>query len=288
MTEFQLATAVSELAPGRFAAEIDGAWNTPVGPNGGYMAALAVRAFEAGMNGSGERRLRSITCHYLRSPARGPIEFDVEQVRSGRRFSSGRLTASQDGKVALLALATFGVPELDGVMSWTVPMPDVLPAPAWDAGTADPAEYRPADGLWVTQNQGPATLPQRLRFAPRLGRPPFAQASVRDGGPITGGWLTVSERQPIDSAYVALCVDAWWPPAWEVLTAPAAMSTLDLTIHIRANIPPGGLAHEPVFGRYVSRAALDGLIDEDADLFLPDGTLLAQSRQLALFAPLNP
>jgi hypothetical protein len=66
------------------------------------------------------------------------------------------------------------------------------------------------------------------------------------------------------------------------------MSTLDLTIHIRANIPHGGLPHEPVFGRYVSRAALHGLIDEDAELFLPDGTLLAQSRQLALFTPLNP
>jgi hypothetical protein len=43
-----------------------------------------------------------------------------------------------------------------------------------------------------------------------------------------------------------------------------------------------------VFGRYLSRSAIDGLIDEDGQVFLPDGTLLAQSRQLALFTPFNP
>ena len=286
MTAFQRATAIREVGPGRFVGEVDGGWSTPIGPNGGYVAALGVRAFESGMNGSGERRLRSVTLHYLRSPALGSLEFEVETVRSGRRFSSGRLTTRQEGKVVLLAMATFGVPALEGVTSWSPPIPDVLPAPAWDAGSADPSEYRPQDALWVAAHGGPATLPHQLRLAPRLGRPPFSRAPVRDGGPLTGGWLSLAERQSIDSAYVALCLDAWWPAAWEVLTTPATMATLDLTIHIRADIPPDGLSHQPVFGRYVSRAALDGLIDEDADLFLPDGTLLAQSRQLALFTPL--
>jgi hypothetical protein len=288
MTEFQRATAIRALATGRFAAEIDGRWNTPIGPNGGYVAALAVSALEAGMNPDGGRRLRSVTLHYLRSPARGAIEFEVETVRSGRRFASGRLTAHQNGKAVLLAVATFGVPGLEGVMEWTPAMPEALPAPAWEAGSVAPSDYRPREGLWVAAADGPATLPHRLRLAPRLGRPPFTKAPVPDGGPLSGGWLTLAERQPIDSAYVALCVDAWWPPAWEVLTTPATMATLDLTIHIRAEIPPAGIEHQPIFGRYLSRAALGGLIEEDADLFLPDGTLLAQSRQLALFTPFDP
>jgi acyl-CoA thioesterase len=288
MTEFQRATAVQALAPGRFTSAIDGGWGTPIGPNGGYVAALAVRALEAGINPTGKRRLRSVTLHYLRSPAIGPIELAVELVRSGRRFATGRLSATQDGKEVLAALATFGVSDLDGVMSWSYPMPDVLPAPAFDAGAQEPADYRPEDGLWVAPTEGPATLPQRLRLAPRLGHPPFAQVPVRNGGPLSGGWLTLAEPQSIDSAYVALIVDAWWPPAWEVLTEPATMATLDLTIHIRANIPPRGLPHQPLFGRYVSRAAVDGLIDEDGDVFMADGTLLAQSRQLALFTPFSP
>ena len=288
MTEFQLATAVEEVAAGRFAGSIDPAWSTPIGPNGGYVAALGVRALEAGVNPSRQRRLRSVTLHYLRSPAVGPIELNVELVRSGRRFSTGRLSATQDGKEVLVALATFGVPGMEGVMSWSYPMPDVLPAPGLDADLEQPLQYKPTHGTWVAPTDGPATLPHRLRLAPRLGHPPFAQVPVREGGPESGGWLTLAEPQPIDSAYVALMVDAWWPPAWEVLTTPATMATLDLTIHIRAEIPATGLPHQALFGRYVSRAAGGGLIDEDGDLFMADGTLLAQSRQLALFTPFNP
>jgi acyl-CoA thioesterase len=243
---------------------------------------------EAGMNVNGDRRLRSITCHYMRRPELGPIELEVVPLRVGRRFSTGQLTARQAGKPVLVALATFSVAAIEGVMSWSPPMPDVLPAPAWDAGVQAPSDYRSADRMWVAPTDGRATLPQRLRMAPRLGRPPFTHAPVRDGGPLTGGWLSLAERQPIDSAYVALCVDAWWPPAWEVLSTQASMATLDLTIHIRADIPPQGLPHQPVFGRYLSRSAIDGLIDEDGQVFLPDGTLLAQSRQLALFTPFNP
>jgi hypothetical protein len=40
-----------------------------------------------------------------------------------------------------------------------------------------------------------------------------------------------------------------------------------------------------VLGHYRSTAAQGGLVEEDATLFHPDGTLLAQSRQLALLAP---
>jgi len=288
MTDFQRATAVHEVAPGRFTSSIDGDWSTPIGPNGGYVAALAVRALEAGMNAGGERRLRSVTLHYMRSPAVGHIDLTVEAARTGRRFSTGRLTATQDGREVLAAIATFGAPELEQIMSWSYPMPEVLPPPAWDAGTQEPAEYRPKAGMWVAPTDGPATLPHRLRLAPRLGHPPFARVPVREGGPMTGGWLTLAEQQAIDSAYVALCVDAWWPPAWEVLTVPATMATLDLTIHIRGDIPPGGIEHQPLLGRYTSRAAINGLIDEDGDLFLADGTLIAQSRQLALFTPFHP
>ena len=285
MTAFQRATGVREVGPGQFVGEVDGGWSTPVGPNGGYVAAVAVRALEAGMNVRGDRRLRSLTCHYMRRPNLGPIELEVVPLRVGRRFSTGQLTARQAGKPVLSAIATFGVATLQGVMSWSPPMPDVLPAPAWDAGSQARSEYRPADRMWLASAEGPGTLSEQLRLAPRVGRPPFSQSPVRDGGPLAAGWLSLAERQPIDSAYVALCADAWWPPAWEVLATPATMATLDLTIHIRADIPPDGLSHQPIFGRFVSRAALGGLIDEDADLFLADGTLLAHSRQLALFIP---
>ncbi len=276
--------------PGRFAAEIDPGWGIPVGPNGGYVAAIMVRALEAHVAPGRDRRLRSLTCHYLRSPAAGPIDLDVDVVRSGRRFSTGRLSARQDGKEVLIALASFAVPDLAIAATWTPPPPDVHPAPGRDAGTVSPDEYRRQDGRWLSRVDGLGTLTERVRFAPQFGSGrPFAGAGIAPGsGPQTGGWLMLSEPQPIDAAYAVLCADAWWPPAFEALSKRAVAPTIDLTIHIRADIPPDGLPDQPILGRYRSSASIGGLVEEDGELFLADGTLLAQSRQLAMLSPLTP
>lgn len=98
--------------------------------------------------------------------------------------------------------------------------------------------------------------------------------------------MMLEEPQPIDAAYAVLCADAWWPPAFEALPKRAVAPTIDLTIHIRADLPPDGLPDQPILGRYRSSASIGGLVEEDGELFLADGTLLAQSRQLALLAPL--
>jgi hypothetical protein len=84
-----------------------------------------------------------------------------------------------------------------------------------------------------------------------------------------------------------LLADVWWPPSLEPLRAPAIAPTIDLTVHIRADLPRGGLPDQAVLGRFVTSAAVNGTMEEDGELFLADGTLLAQSRQLALLAPLG-
>ncbi len=51
--------------------------------------------------------------------------------------------------------------------------------------------------------------------------------------------------------------------------------------------PVGEVPDQPVLGRFSTAAAAGGLIEEDGVVFAADGTLLAQSRQLALFSPLG-
>ena len=77
---------------------------------------------------------------------------------------------------------------------------------------------------------------------------------------------------------MALC-DSWFPAAFVVADGPLAVPTLELTVHVRAPLP---LARDWVLGRYATRLARDGFLEEDAELFGRDGRLLAQSRQLAL------
>jgi len=273
--EFDRAVAVTPAGGGRYDAVVDPGWSAPMGPNGGYLAALATRAFEAELDPQGERRLRSLTCHFLRRPAEAPIELHVEATRSGRRLAFGRLSGRQEGREVLSALAAFAVPGLPDVATWTPPLPDVDPPPAGGDGWAPWDERMPA-------------LLQRVRIAPRMGTGLFSGRGVApDTAPVTGGWMQLAEPRGLDPALVALYTDVWWPPALEPLSEPAGAPTVDLTIHFRADLPREGIADQPVLGRYVSNAAAGGMVEEDGAVWAADGTLLAQSRQLALFALLS-
>ncbi len=83
---------------------------------------------------------------------------------------------------------------------------------------------------------------------------------------------------------VAAMCDAWVPAAFALVDAP--VPTVDLTIHFRVALPYAGLGPEDfVLARFVSRTAMEGFVEEDGQLWAPDGTLLAHSRQLAILLP---
>jgi acyl-CoA thioesterase len=67
-----------------------------------------------------------------------------------------------------------------------------------------------------------------------------------------------------------------------------AAPTIDLTVHFRAPGAVAALAAEDhLLVRFRSTTAAGGFFEEDGELWSPDGTLLAQSRQLALLLPLG-
>jgi acyl-CoA thioesterase len=286
---FEDATRVLALGEGRYRADVDPGWSTPIAANGGYLAAILVRALEAETVPAGERQLRSLTCHFLRPVTSGALDVAVELLRSGRRIATARVVASQDGRDAIVALAALAVLDLPAAGSWEPAPPPVAPAPARDAPSVAPDDYRrDGAGRWLGVTDRMPPMFQRVRVAPRIGGVPFSNRPLPSGeAPETGGWIALPEPRPIDAAFVALCTDVWWPPAFQPLGRPAIAPTIDLTIHVRADIPPEGLPDQPVLGWYRSTAAHGGLMEEDAALFLPDGTLLAHARQLAIFMPLE-
>jgi acyl-CoA thioesterase len=286
-TAFARATAVRSLGGGAFSAAVDPGWEAPTGPNGGYLAAILVRALQAEVAPAGERRLRSLTVHYLRTARTGPLELEVSVARAGRRLAQASVTARQEGREVLLGLAAFAVPGLDAAATWSGAAPDVGPPPAEDAPVLPADSYRADAGAWVRPAPGMPAITSQLRLSPRLGGLPFSGRVPEGGAAVqTGGWIASPEAQAVDAAYLAQLTDFWWPPAFEALDRPAMAPTIDLTIHLRAEIPAGGLPPGPVLGHYRSTTAAGGLVEEDGALYLPDGTLLAQSRQLALLAPL--
>lgn len=75
--------------------------------------------------------------------------------------------------------------------------------------------------------------------------------------------------------------DGWPPSVFSRRSTPALVPTIDLTVHLRSEIPVVK-PDEWVLVRFESRVAQGGFLEEDGYIWTPDGRLLAQSRQLAL------
>lgn len=260
MSVFATATAVRPVGDGVYEATADGGWWAPNGPNGGYLAAIVLRALQAEVDDAAFVP-RSLTCHFLRPPHEGPLRLEAEVLKRGRSVVFTGLRGVQDDRVCVHALGAFGNAAGAEAESWEAAMPDV---PAADA--IEP---------WPVHEQMPP-IAKRIEMRPAVGAPLFSGAEDAT----TGGWMAVREHDgTVDAAVLALLSDAWLPAAFPRLTEPAAAPTIDLTIHFRR---AAGAPAEHVLGIFTSRLSAEGLFEEDGELFSPDGVLLAQSRQLAL------
>ena len=261
-TSFAAATAVRPAGDGRYDAHCDTAWSAPRGPNGGYLAAIVLRALEAEA-GDAERRPRSLTCHYLRPPADGPVRVEVAVERAGRSVTALSARLFQEGRLCVVALGALAR-DLPAAAGYAAPPPAAPPPDAVDP--------------WPAFDGAPP-IAHRIEMRPVFGGIPFSGAAEAVGG----GWLRLAAPEPADAPALAFFADAWLPAPFARLEAPVAAPTLDLTVHFRAPdavaaLPPGAA----VLARFASTTAADGFFEEDGQLWAPDGTLLAQSRQLAL------
>lgn len=261
---FAADTALEPLGPGRCRATVSERWLIAGGPNGGFLAALAARAAQAAA-GDPDRPLRSLTLHYLAVAAPGPLEVAARVERAGRSTSAVSLRLEQDGSPVALALATLGAWR-EGEPEWQDARMPAAPPP--EAGRVIPPGVANA-----------ATFLANFDVRWVLGDPPGTDGERARAG----GWIRLADPQPLDAPALVAFSDAWAPSAFSRLAAPLAVPTLDLTVHLRAPLPPPGLAPDAhVLALFSSRWAAGGVWEEDGELWAPDGTLLAQSRQLAL------
>ncbi len=255
-------TALRPLGGGTYEAWISETWWTPRGPLGGYVMAIVLRALALAVD-DGDRAPRSLTVHFLRPPAAGPATVHPHVERRGRSLTSASARLEQDGKLLALALAAFSHP-------WPGPLLDDAPIPD---GVEPPSPVDPPARDLPGAPRPPFT--DLLLMQRRFGAPAFSRAEHAE----VGGWLGLREERPVDALTVTLLADAWFPAPWPRLTALAPAPTIDMTVHFRAPLP---LPASPLLGRFRTRLVRDGFFEEDGELWAPDGTLVAQSRQLGL------
>jgi len=241
---------------------IDTSWSAPNGPNGGYLAAIVLRALVAEL-GDAARPARSITCHYLRPPGEGDVRSEVREERAGRSVTALSARLLQDDRLCVVALAAFAV-DRKGAADYAATAPDVPPADAVDV--AVPPEQAPP-------------MVHKFEVRPAIGPRPFWGADEA----VTGGWIRLAEAHPVDAPALAMYADAWLPAPFTRIVAPVAAPTIDLTVHFRAPAVAATLAADtPLLAVFRSTTSAEGFFEEDGEIWSPDGVLLAHSRQLAL------
>jgi acyl-CoA thioesterase len=259
---FDEETALSPAGEGVWEGQLADGWDTPRGPLGGYVLAIVLRGLALAVDDD-ERLPRSVTMHFLRVPEPGPVTVRARVERAGRSLSSVSGRLEQEGKLLGLALAAYSKP-------WGGPLLDDAAMPQADA----PGERVSARGEVPRSSPAPPFM-SRLTMQHRIGAPAFSGA---DHGEV-GGWIGLLEERPVDALTVAVLADAWFPAPWPRLTQLAPAPTIDLTVHFRAPLP---LADSLLLGHFRNRQVRDGFFDEEGELWAPDGTLVAQSRQLGL------
>jgi acyl-CoA thioesterase len=258
--EFDTGTALSGGGP-VFGAVLDGRWDGQASTNGGFLLALATRALGEVLPFPDPV---VVSGFYLRPGSPGPAEIRTEVIQRGRTTAFGQASLCRDGKEMLRATAAFT--SLDaaatrGGPSYTGGKPPALPPPEQCK-----ALFR--------DTKPPITMIERVDYLfPEL--PAWVTRTQPSGDPVYEGWIRFADGREPDLLSLPLFVDAVAPAVLEV--GVRAMTTVELTVHLRARPAPGWLAF-----RTQTRHLADGYFEEDAELWDSAGRMVAQSRQLAV------
>jgi acyl-CoA thioesterase len=252
-----------------FGAEIAPDWRAGRGPHGGYLAAILLRALIESVADE-TRAPRSLTIHYARAPEPGPVQIATTLERQGRSLSTLSARMHQGEELIALVLGAFSLP-WGGPEISRVRMPAVEPA--------DPSR----EGVKLIEHGGP-------EFARHLVLQPRFDGALFGGGeqPMeVRAWMGLAEPRVIDALSLAFFADALIPAPYMRLPEPAAVPTVDLTVHFQEHMPREG-PHDPLelcLAQTRTELIHDGFFVEDGAIWASDATLLAQSRQLAIVIP---
>lgn len=261
--KFDLDTALEQKNESTFAGATNRDWWVERGPHGGFLAALMLRALKTTIDDP-SRPVRSLTVHYIAPPTDGPVEVKTATERVGKSRSSASARLEQDGETKAIALAAFS-------SAWE--------SVEWaEAAMPDVAAFGDLDPLPVDNGITPRFF-ENFDARPAIGDWPFSEAKRA----FSGGWIRFAEPRPVDDLAVAAFADAWMPSVFVRLDRPMAVPTVDLTVHFRTALPPaGGDPEDYVLVDFRTETAADGFFVEDGEIWSPNGTLVAQARQLGV------
>ena len=148
-TDLEHATRVTPEGGG-YVAQLSEEWEI-WGPNGGYLATIALRA--AGMAAQIQQPA-SFYCHFLSSPTFDAVQLNVNVLKQGRRAESFAVEMTQQGKPILHALVKTAA-DAPGYSHQHPEAPDVPPPEALETHVRRPSKQHPAFSFWNNVERRP-------------------------------------------------------------------------------------------------------------------------------------
>ncbi len=263
MVDFGDDTALRSLAErGVYEATLTDRWWIVTGPNGGLLAALLLRAVQDHVRAPrAELSPRILTVQFLSGPALGPVRVQVNLDKDGRRICFASAVMTQGDRVICQAKVTLAPPLGDEFDLSDHVMAAV--SPPGDCPILDPtATYGSARQRWQ-RREVVATEPAMV-----------------------AGWMRLDPPVAIDAAVLALMCDNL-PPSLRAKVADPERAerthttTIEMTVYFRRPDPQLSPQDECLV-ILRSASVVDGLHQEEGEVWSADGRLLATSRQLAL------
>jgi hypothetical protein len=263
---FEAATTVTVgPRPGVYDTSLSEEWCVVGKPNGGYMAAVMIRAVAAELAASGQDHpdCVAITSTYFGAPDPRDAIVDVAVLRAGRGVTQARATLLQDGQPMVeshLVMSRLKAPDR---------VYDTSPPPTM----ADPAEC-----IRGTSGEGPFAHRVMIMEGTAVLLDPSTAAfnqGFEAGVAEVRGWATFADGRPIDGLALHYLIDCL-PPATFPLQSAGWVPTLQLTSYLRAHPAPG-----PVIIRQKAQVIDAGFVDEVCEIWDSTGQLVAQGTQLA-------
>ncbi|NND75362.1 MAG: thioesterase family protein [Ilumatobacter sp.] len=260
MSWFEAETAVERVTDVRWSAHVSGHWNIGTNPNGGYLAAIALRAL---------RQLGphtdpiSVTTHFLRPGTAGAAaEVITEVLRVGRTITTARATLVQDGRARLEMIASLadlaspsGIEDALTIAAPPIPPPDQC---VLRSGVEQGIDLPILDRVDIMLDGEQATAGQA-------------------GAAEVSGWIRLGDGAPPDALALVLFADAFPPSLFGLLGNVGWVPSVELTVHVRRR-PAAGW----ILGQFSTSDLHDGRMIEDGALWDESGALVAQMRQIGL------
>ena len=258
MELFEKETAVEAVGDNLYRGELHEGWRVGAVPNGGYVLAIAGRALREVLP---HKDPLTVNAFYLAPTVLGPVDCQVEVLRTARSTSFAEVRMWQEGELKVKVTAAYTDLERLKGETWTsVPPPDI---PAWDA----------------CEPSGDKGVEFRARAELRLaaGREVFSERRTNGSGEFLG-WVRLRDDSEPDVISLLMFADSFPPPVFTVFGPVGWVPTIELTVQVRAHPAPG-----PLQVRLASRHMSSGIIEEDGEYWDSEGTLVAISRQTAKF-----